>query len=46
MKVKLNGKAIVTDSTASIGRPIAEGLARAGSVVVVNGRTWERSMPR
>src|SRR5699024_5916643 len=35
-------KAIVTGSTAGIGRAIAEGLARAGAAVVVNGRTQER----
>jgi NAD(P)-dependent dehydrogenase (short-subunit alcohol dehydrogenase family) len=37
-----NRKAIVTGSTAGIGRAIAEGLARAGATVVVNGRTQER----
>lgn len=35
-------KAIVTGSTAGIGRAIAEGLARAGAAVVINGRTQER----
>jgi NAD(P)-dependent dehydrogenase (short-subunit alcohol dehydrogenase family) len=35
-------KAIVTGSTAGIGRAIAEGLARAGATVVINGRTQER----
>jgi NAD(P)-dependent dehydrogenase (short-subunit alcohol dehydrogenase family) len=34
--------AIVTGSTAGIGRAIAEGLARAGASVVINGRTQER----
>ena len=39
MKIELKGrKAIVTGSTAGIGRAIAEGLARAGASVVVNGR--------
>ena len=43
MKIELNGrKALVTGSTAGIGRAIAEGLARAGATVVVNGRTKER----
>src|SRR3546814_8054900 len=35
-------KAIVTGSTAGIGRAIAEGLARAGAAVVINGRTQKR----
>jgi NAD(P)-dependent dehydrogenase (short-subunit alcohol dehydrogenase family) len=36
MKIELNGrKAIVTGSTAGIGRAIAEGLARAGAAVVL-----------
>jgi len=43
MHIELEGrKAIVTGSTAGIGRAIAEGLARAGASVVVNGRTQER----
>lgn len=43
MKIELQGrKAIVTGSTAGIGLAIAEGLARAGASVVVNGRTPER----
>ena len=43
MKIELKGrKAIVTGSTAGIGRAIAEGLARAGASVVINGRTEAR----
>lgn len=43
MKIELKGrKAIVTGSTAGIGRAIAEGLARAGASVVINGRGEER----
>jgi NAD(P)-dependent dehydrogenase (short-subunit alcohol dehydrogenase family) len=43
MKIELKGrKAIVTGSTAGIGLAIAEGLARAGASVVVNGRTPAR----
>ncbi|MBN3790671.1 SDR family NAD(P)-dependent oxidoreductase [Burkholderia sp. Ac-20353] len=40
MHIDLNGKtAVVTASTAGIGLAIAEGLARAGARVVVNGRS-------
>ena len=40
MQIDLNGKtAVVTASTAGIGLAIAEGLARAGARVVVNGRS-------
>ncbi|WP_405050666.1 SDR family NAD(P)-dependent oxidoreductase [Serratia sp. AKBS12] len=43
MKIELNGKkAIVSGSTAGIGRAIAEGLARAGASVVINGRGEQR----
>jgi NAD(P)-dependent dehydrogenase (short-subunit alcohol dehydrogenase family) len=43
MKIELKGrKAIVTGSTAGIGRAIAEGLARAGASVIVNGRGEQR----
>src|SRR3546814_15635247 len=43
MIIDLTGrKAIVTGSTAGIGRAAAEGLARAGAAVVVNGRTNAR----
>lgn len=43
MIIDLTGrKAIVTGSTAGIGRATAEGLARAGAAVVVNGRTGAR----
>jgi NAD(P)-dependent dehydrogenase (short-subunit alcohol dehydrogenase family) len=43
MKIELKGrKAIVTGSTAGIGRAIAEGLARAGASVVINGRGGQR----
>jgi NAD(P)-dependent dehydrogenase (short-subunit alcohol dehydrogenase family) len=43
MNIELKGRrAIVTGSTAGIGRAIAEGLARAGAAVAINGRTEER----
>src|SRR6185437_3624935 len=43
MIIDLTGrKAITTGSTAGIGRATAEGLARAGATVVVNGRTDAR----
>ena len=43
MKIDLTGrKAVVTGSTAGIGRATAEGLARAGAAVVVSGRGAER----
>ena len=43
MIIDLKGRqAVVTGSTAGIGRATAEGLARAGAAVVVNGRTPER----
>lgn len=43
MIIDLTGrKAIVTGSTAGIGRATAEGLARAGASVVINGRSAER----
>ena len=43
MIIDLTGrKAIITGSTAGIGRATAEGLARAGAAVVVNGRTSAR----
>ncbi len=43
MIIDLKGrKAVVTGSTFGIGRAIAEGLARAGASVVINGRSEER----
>ncbi len=43
MDLQLTGKmALVTGSTAGIGYAIAEGLAREGASVIVNGRTQER----
>jgi NAD(P)-dependent dehydrogenase (short-subunit alcohol dehydrogenase family) len=43
MIIDLKGRrAVVTGSTAGIGRAIADGLARAGAAVVINGRTEAR----
>jgi NAD(P)-dependent dehydrogenase (short-subunit alcohol dehydrogenase family) len=43
MNIDLKGrKAVVTGSTAGIGRATAEGLARAGASVVISGRGPER----
>jgi len=43
MTINLEKKiAIVTGSTAGIGRAIAEGLLSAGATVVINGRTKQR----
>ena len=42
MKIDLSGKtAVVTGSTAGIGKAIAKGLASAGASIVVNGRRRE-----
>jgi NAD(P)-dependent dehydrogenase (short-subunit alcohol dehydrogenase family) len=42
MRIDLSGKtALVTGSTAGIGRAILEGLAGAGAAVIVNGRTQD-----
>ena len=47
MMIDLGGRrAIVTGSTACIGRATAEGLARAGAAVVITGRTNRRSSQR
>ena len=47
MHIDLKGrKAIVTGSTAGIGRATAEGLARAGAAVVVSGRGAARVRTR
>lgn len=43
MHIELKGRqAILTGSTAGIGRATAEGLARAGATAVINGRGKER----
>jgi len=43
MEIRLDGRtALISGSTAGIGYAIAEGLARAGAEVVINGRSEER----
>jgi NAD(P)-dependent dehydrogenase (short-subunit alcohol dehydrogenase family) len=43
MDLQLNGKsALVTGSTAGIGYAIADGLAREGALVILNGRSADR----
>ncbi len=43
MDLQLEGKlALVTGSTAGIGFAIAEGLAREGASIIINGRTEQR----
>ena len=43
MNIDLRGRtAIVIGSAAGIGRGAAEGLARAGASVIINGRTHAR----
>jgi NAD(P)-dependent dehydrogenase (short-subunit alcohol dehydrogenase family) len=43
MQISLKGKkAIITGSTAGIGRAVAEGLVRAGASIVINGRGQTR----
>ena len=43
MRINLSGRrAVVTGSTAGIGLAIAQGLADAGAIVTVNGRTEQR----
>ncbi len=42
MKIELSGRtALVTASTAGIGRAIAQGLASAGARVILNGRSTD-----
>ena len=42
MDLRLDGKRALTGSTVGIGSAIAEGLAREGAEVIVNGRSEER----